>query len=40
MRVVVQKAKNANCVVDNKVTGSIDNGLMLLVGFTKGDSLK
>ena len=38
MRVVVQRAKNAKCVVDNKVTGSIDNGLMLLVGFTEGDS--
>lgn len=40
MRVVVQKAKNAKCVVDNKVTGSIDNGLMLLVGFTEGDSIE
>lgn len=40
MRVVVQRAKNAKCVVDNKVTGSIDNGLMLLVGFTEGDSIE
>ena len=40
MRVVVQRAINAKCVVDNKVTGSIDNGLMLLVGFTEGDSIE
>lgn len=40
MRVVVQRAINAKCVVDNKITGSIDNGLMLLVGFTEGDSIE
>ena len=39
MRVVVQKAKNAKCVVDNKITGEIDYGLMILVGFTEGDDL-
>lgn len=40
MRVVVQKAKDAKCVVDEKITGSIENGLMLLVGFTEGDSIE
>ena len=40
MRVVVQKAKNAKCVVDNKVTGEIDYGLMVLVGFTEGDHIE
>ena len=38
MKVVVQRAKNAEVKVDNKVVGQIDNGLLLLVGFTKGDS--
>lgn len=40
MRVVVQKATNASCVVEKKITGKIDYGLMLLVGFTEGDSEK
>ena len=39
MRVVVQRAINAKCTVDNKITGSIDKGLMLLVGFTEGDNI-
>ena len=39
MKVVVQKARNAKCVVDNKVTGEIDYGLMVLVGFTEGDDI-
>ncbi len=40
MKVVVQKARNAKCVVDNKVTGEIDYGLMVLVGFTEGDDIE
>lgn len=39
MKVVVQSARNASCVVDNKLVSHIDNGFMLLVGFTKGDDL-
>ena len=39
MRVVVQKVKNASCTVDGKITGKIDHGLMLLVGFTDGDNI-
>ena len=38
MRVVVQKCSRASCIVNNKVVGSINNGLMLLVGFTLGDN--
>ncbi len=40
MRVIVQRAKDAKCVVDNNTTGSIDKGLMILVGFTEGDNLE
>ena len=39
MKVVVQKAINAKCEVDNKITGQIANGLIILVGFTEGDSI-
>ena len=40
MRVVVQVAKDAKCKVDNKIVGSIDYGLMVLVGFTEGDTIE
>lgn len=38
MRVVVQVAKDASVNVQQKCVGSITNGLMILVGFTKGDN--
>ena len=38
MKVVVQRVKEANCKVDGKITGEIKNGLMVLVGFTYGDT--
>ena len=38
MKVVVQKVKEASCTVSGKITGKIDLGLMLLVGFTEGDN--
>ncbi len=38
MRVVVQRSKEASCTVDGKITGKIDHGLVLLVGFTEGDN--
>ena len=38
MRVVVQRSGHAQCTVDGKITGEIDNGLVLLVGFTAGDN--
>ena len=40
MRIVVQRCKNAQVTVDNKIVGKIDIGLMLLVGFTQGDTSK
>lgn len=39
MKVVVQKVINANVTVDNKIINEIDNGLLLLVGFTVGDNI-
>lgn len=39
MRIVVQRAKEASCVVDGKTVGKIDSGLVLLVGFTETDSI-
>ena len=39
MKVLVQRCTHAKVTVDNKVVGSIDNGLMLLVGFTHTDTL-
>ena len=39
MRVLVQRSGNSNVIVDNKVVGSIDKGLVLLVGFTEGDTI-
>lgn len=37
MRVVVQRVKSAKCLVEGKVIGAINNGLLLLVGFTHAD---
>lgn len=39
MRVLVQRSGKASVTVDGKKVGSIDNGLVLLVGFTQGDTL-
>lgn len=39
MRVVLQRSKEAKVVVDGKVTGQIDFGLVLLVGVTQDDSV-
>lgn len=38
MKVVVQRVLSASCVVDDKVTGKINQGYMLLVGFTTTDT--
>ena len=40
MRVVVQRCSRAKVIIGDKVCGNIDKGLMLLVGFTEGDSVK
>ena len=39
MRVLVQRSGKASVSVDGEVVGSINNGLVLLVGFTQGDDL-
>ncbi len=39
MRVVVQRTKEASCEVEGKIVGSISEGLLLLVGFTEGDTI-
>lgn len=38
MRIVAQRSLEASCTVDGKITGQINNGLVLLVGFTEGDT--
>lgn len=38
MKVVVQRALNASVKINEKINGSIKNGLVLLVGFTYGDT--
>jgi D-tyrosyl-tRNA(Tyr) deacylase len=40
MKVIVQKVKSASCTVDDKITGQIEKGFMLLVGFTHTDTLE
>ena len=40
MRVIVQRCIEASVTVDKKIVGKIGQGLMLLVGFTKGDTDK
>ena len=40
MRVVIQRTGKASCEIDNKVYSKIDSGLVVLVGFTEGDSIK
>ena len=38
MRVLIQRVASANVVVDEKITGAIDHGLLLLVGITHADT--
>lgn len=40
MRLVIQRAKNAQVTADGKVTGQISHGLMVLVGVTHEDTEK
>ena len=40
MRVVVQRCKRASVSVDNKLINNINQGLMILVGFTTSDTEK
>lgn len=38
MRIIVQRVKYASCTVDGNITGKIDKGFMLLIGFKTGDT--
>ena len=38
MRVVIQRAKNAKCTVEGQVTGQIDHGYCIFVGFNNEDT--
>ena len=38
MKVLVQRCKYAKVIVDNKIVGQVDEGLMVLVSFTEGDN--
>jgi len=38
MKVLVQRSDKASVKVDNKIVGSIDKGMMILVGFTQTDT--
>ena len=40
MRAVIQRVKSASVCVDGRVTGKIDQGLLVLVGVGKGDGEK
>lgn len=39
MRVVVQRVKEASCIVDGIEINSIKKGLLLLIGFTQSDTI-
>ena len=39
MKVVVQRVKSSSVKVDSKIVGSIDKGLLVLVGFTHDDNI-
>ncbi len=40
MKVVIQRSKKSNVKINNKIVGSINHGLVVLVGFTEGDNIK
>lgn len=40
MRVLVQRSLDSSVLVDDKIVGRIESGLVLFVGFTHGDSKK
>lgn len=39
MKVIVQRCKKASVEIDGKINGKIDNGYVLLVGFSHDDNL-
>ncbi len=38
MRVIIQRSKDSYVSVEEKTTGSINSGMVILVGFTSGDN--
>ncbi len=40
MKVVVQRVKHSSVTVDEKIVGKIDNGLLVLVGFTYDENIE
>lgn len=40
MRVLVQRSGQASVAIDKKIVGKIDDGLVLFVGFTDGDTIE
>lgn len=38
MRAVIQRVTQASCTVDNRISGQIENGLVVLVGIEEEDS--
>jgi len=38
MKVVIQRVKESSVTIDNKIYNNINKGLMVLVGFTEGDT--
>lgn len=40
MKIVVQRCKDASVTVEEKIVGKINHGMVILVGFTAGDSEK
>ena len=40
MKVIIQRELNAKCVVNEENVSEITSGMMLLVGFTNGDSVE
>lgn len=40
MKLVVQRSRCSKVIVDNKIVGKIENGLVVLVGFTHNDTIE
>lgn len=38
MKVVIQRVRHASCTIDSQITGSIEQGFCVLVGFTQSDT--
>ncbi|WP_149524679.1 D-aminoacyl-tRNA deacylase [Sphingobacterium hotanense] len=38
MRAVIQRVSHASCTVDNKITGEIEQGLLVFLGVEEGDT--